>query len=113
KPINIIWSKYLYDSYELAVKYKKPLVVYFYEDDCYYCQMLNREVLSSPQINSLWDKAIFVAVNLLKDEDKKGNVAQLKADLGFNRFPALVVLDAGPDWLSERGRIVGYFDTNT
>ena len=50
KPINIIWSKYLYDSYELAVKYKKPLVVYFYEDDCYYCQMLNREVLSSPGV---------------------------------------------------------------
>jgi thioredoxin-related protein len=113
KPIRILWSRYLYDSFKTAVKYRKPLVVYFYQGNCGYCQKMHQEVLSSAQINSLWDQAIFVAVNVAEDEDDKGNVAQLKADLRFTSLPALAVLDVASDWIGERGRIIGYFDANT
>ena len=110
---KIHWSNLLYRGFESAVRQRKPLIVYFYQRECHYCQRTQREVFPSAKINSLAETAVFVAVDTLRDEDDKGNVARLQRDLRADRIPTLVVLDVGPGWITERGRIVGYFDAET
>ena len=113
QPVTVQWSRHIYNSYKLAASQRKPLVVYFYQPDCTYCQKLEREALSSQLFTAFADKAVFVALNPEKDEDDKGNVTQLCKSLEINRYPILVVLDIGIDRLVERGRIVGYYDTDS
>jgi thioredoxin-related protein len=107
KPIE--FSNALYDSFLKASKEGKPLIVEFSQESCGWCKKLNEETLKSPEVTALGDKAVWVRVDPMKDEDDKGNVRQLQADLKVDKFPTVVVLDVTPQGIRERGRIVGYF----
>lgn len=108
KPIE--FTNRLFDAYERAVAEKKPLIVEFSQESCKWCKRLNQETLDSPELRKYRDKGIWVRVDPMKDEDDKGNVAQLQKDLKIERFPAVVVLEVTPTTTRELGRIIGFFE---
>ncbi len=116
---KIQFTNRLYDSFVKAMAEKKPLVVELSQPSCVWCQKLNKETFNSPEMTAFKDKAVFVRIDPLKDEDDHGNVMQLLKDLKIVddehpidqvRFPQTIVLDISKGGMSELGRIVGYFD---
>jgi thioredoxin-related protein len=107
KPIE--FTNQLFNAYQRAVAENKPLVVEFSQDNCNHCEKLNKETFRSDEMKELSDKAIWVRVDPTKDEDQHGNVTELAKELGVDRYPTTVVLDAKADSMRELGRIVGYF----
>lgn len=99
----------LYDAWQKAVEQGKPLIVEFSQESCGWCKKLNEETFKSPELAAMKDKAVWVRLDPMKDEDDKGNVAQLQKDLGVDRFPTTVILDVTATTVSERGRIIGFF----
>lgn len=107
KPIE--FTNELYHAYQKAVDEKKPLIVAFTQDNCPYCDKLNKETFRSNDLKEYASKGIWVKVNPAKDEDDKGNVAGLAKELGIDRYPTTVIIEAKADSMKELGRMVGYF----
>lgn len=105
---QINWSQNLYEAFLQANESHKPLVVYFTQDPCSFCRQLERGVLNEPELLPFAKEALFVWANS-KDEDNKGNYAQLRRDLKIDKYPMVVVLQTSPEGIREMGRIVGYF----
>lgn len=105
---KIEWKTNLWDAYTLAVKEKKPLVVYFYADGCEWCDKMG-DTLADDSVQKFADRAVFVRVNGDKDEDVKGNVGKLMTQLGVERYPTVAVVQPFPDKLVDLGRVRGYF----
>jgi thiol-disulfide isomerase/thioredoxin len=108
---KIEWRADVLKAYDEAVRERKPLIVEFGTDWCDYCKELDQKVLSHPAIQSLSDKAIFVRANPEKDSAALDLAKQLKVigdtpDSG-DGYPTVVVMDAQPGVLKERGRVVG------
>lgn len=108
KPIE--FSNRLFDSWQKAVAEKKPLVVEFSQEGCGWCKKLDEETMSSSEVAAHKDKAVWVRLDPTKDEDDKGNVAQLAQDLKIDRFPTTVVLNVTETAINEAGRIIGFFN---
>jgi thioredoxin-related protein len=108
-PAQIQWNSQLFDAFKVALKTKKPLIVFFRESGCPWCQKMESETLKSALINSLADQAVFAVISQA-DEDSKGNVSKLMQDLQIERLPTTSVLDVSANMIVERDRIVGYFD---
>jgi thioredoxin-related protein len=102
------WSRNLYGSFAKAVEAKKPLVVLFTWDDCDACGRLERNVIEPKALDQFAERGVFVYAEL-SDEDKHGNYARLREQLGVTEVPTLVVLDVAPDKLVEAGRVKGNF----
>lgn len=107
KPIE--FSNNLYASFQRAIAENRPLIVEFSQESCEWCQKLNKETMESPEMRALAERAIWVRVDPLKDEDAHGNVARLQSMLNIDRYPTTVVLNVSPTALSERGRVSGFF----
>lgn len=108
---QIEWRTDVLKAYDEAVRKRKPLIVEFGTDWCDYCQELDQKVLSHPSVQSLSDKAIFLRANPEKDSAALDLAKQLKVigdtpDSG-DGYPTVVVMDAQPGVLKERGRVVG------
>lgn len=106
----IEFSNRLFDCWQKAVKENKPLIVEFSQESCGWCKKLNEETLKSPEVTAYKDKAVWCRLDPIKDEDDKGNVAQLQNDLKVDRFPTTVVLRVGENSINELGRIIGFFN---
>ncbi|HET9395459.1 MAG TPA: thioredoxin fold domain-containing protein [Nitrospiraceae bacterium] len=104
----IKWRRNLYEAFLEANDSKKPLIVYFTQDNCKFCSQLERGVFNEPELKGFANEAVFVWANS-KDEDDKGNYGQLRRDLRIDKFPSVVVLQTSPQGIREMGRIVGYF----
>ena len=108
---KVQWHNNLYSAYSQALRENKPLVAYFYFYDCGFCKKLENGPLSSKEINSLADKAVFVRVNIHMDDAQK-NVSKLIQQLQLERYPSVAVMNVYKDKLTERGRIIGLFETS-
>lgn len=103
-PEKIKWEGDVVSAYEKARDSKKPLVVVFETDWCNYCKLLKKDTLDSPEAAKMGGRAVFVKVDPEKDEQ----AASLVKQLNVTGYPTVVVLDALPDKLNEKGRVVGY-----
>jgi hypothetical protein len=109
---KVQWKTNLFQSFVKARDEQKPLVVYFYKvdpDSMSERMDYEKALVQSSQINSLASQAIFAWVDREKD-DANRNVEKMATSLDLTEFPVIVVLDAKPDNLDERGRIAGYQD---
>lgn len=109
---KIQWRTALYGAFEEALQVKKPLVVYFYQRACQWCDRIEAGPFASPEVNALGDKAVFARIDYEQDDQHK-NVSKMVQSLRIDRFPTVVLLDVWPDAIMERGRVVGYFDILT
>ncbi len=103
KPMT--WETVLETAYKEAVAAHKPLVVYFYGSNCYWCSRLDSKItFAAPEIAG---GAVYVRLNPDYD-DAAGNIYKLAKGLNITRYPTVSVLDVSATEVKERWRIVGY-----
>jgi|SRR5690348_4844234 thioredoxin-related protein len=104
---SIYWETNLASAYKEALDTHKPLVVYFRDDSCFFCSLLDAQ-LNVPA-TGVWiaSSAVFVRVTLGHDDDK-GNVGRMAAQLNIKKGPTFVVVDVSPSLLVSRGQRIIY-----
>lgn len=64
----------------LSSEQNKPIFIFFWSEDCYYCRKFTKEVLTVPQVAQLLnDHYIPVSVDLHNDEEKLGRAFKVRA----------------------------------
>ncbi len=89
-----------------ALKAKKPLVLFLYQDRNVACQRLEREGL--PAARGL--DAVFAKQNASVD-DAAGNVAKLLVNFKITMLPTVLVLACTEKGVTDKGRITGFKNT--
>lgn len=105
-PSGIPWFQEVLLAYQRAVETQKLLVIYFEFDECDYCRKLEAEVLRSPEMAVFANRAVFAVASPLKDKIAES----LRSSLKVEDYPSVVVLEARPDVIVEKSRIIGYFE---
>ena len=110
RDIRIKWQPDLYGAYVQARDQRKPLVVYFYQTGCDWCERLEQDTLSTKDVNAFASRAVFARVDSERDDENKNVSKNIKA-LKIDAYPIIVVLDIASDGTPvERARIVGYYE---
>lgn len=94
------WESDLERAFAEAERLKKPIMADFYTDWCGWCDKLDYEVYTDPQVNSLSNNFICVKINA----DKQKEIAR-KYDV--NSYPAILFFN--PDG-SQAHKVNGYRD---
>jgi hypothetical protein len=102
---SIYWETNLFSAYHEALALHKPLVVYFSDDQCWWCNMLDLQFGSPGITASIAGEAVYVHVTLGHDDDA-GNLRRLASQLNIQRGPTFAVLDVSPSAIIERGHVV-------
>lgn len=101
---GISWHTY-YDGFQLADSLNKPIMIDFYFDDCYYCQVLDENTYTDTNVIERSKEFVCIKVDLYEVDEYNGQ--QLTNEYGVDAFPTIVFLDSG---LNEIHRINGYVD---
>lgn len=111
---KIEWKTNVVAGYQLAVKEKKLLVVYFRHDycescmgPCKHCKPID-DIVKGTAAGALADRAVWVWTAL--DKEKGEVLARLMQELEVKSVPTVVVLEVSADSIKERGRVVGKLD---
>lgn len=96
------------EEYEKAVKRafeeRKPLILYFFSPDCYYCEKMEKEVFSDKTIREIIKKKIvFSKIQMEKRQD-------LVRRYGIFGSPTILLLDPSGKRI---GFIPGYIEKET
>ncbi|GIX40946.1 MAG: hypothetical protein KatS3mg129_0679 [Leptospiraceae bacterium] len=96
------WIKDWEYAKNLASKQKKPILIDFYSETCYYCKVIEKETYQSNEFNKWKQKLILTII----DGDKNPQIANEFQIIGY---PTIILLDYNG---VEIGRIEGYFPKN-
>lgn len=106
--IRARWDLRVFRAYQESVKQGKPMLLYFMFDGCRFCVRIDDEVLAERAINQYAANAVYVQIDINADDEHK-NHSKLVSKLGLSEYPVVMLADAYPDAILERGRVQGYF----
>lgn len=93
------WEENLEKAKQLSKNNKKPLLIDFYSESCYYCKIIERETYQSVEFSQRKKNFILGVV----DGDKYPEIAD---EFQIEGYPTIIVLDSNG---VEIGRIYGYY----
>ncbi|GEM_PF-3252029 len=96
------WIEDLNYAKTLSEKQKKPILIDFYSESCYYCHVIEKETYNSKEFANWKNKFILTIV----DGDKYPDLAD---EYQVSGYPTIVLLDSQG---VEVGRIEGYYPKN-
>jgi thioredoxin-related protein len=98
------WGHDLRSSLDKARESNKLILLDVYKDGCKWCEVLDRNVYSDPQVASYLNST-FVCVRINSEDPTLGTWVKTKYDVQENSFPAILLLK---DKETVVGRINGF-----
>lgn len=95
---NIYWLDSYLNGLNLANKYKRPLMIYFYTNWCKWCNKMEKETFQDQELVKVSNQ--FVSIKIDGDRNK-----EIVIKFGINGYPTIVFLDMNENIIE---RIIGY-----